>query len=115
MEQADIREHRQILGERFAKAKSRVRGDARPRYTSRHAGLNALFEIIEHLKHHVVISGVVLHGLGLALGMHQHDVEPCFRRDSHTFWVIRERRHVIQNFGAGFGSRLGHSTFARVD
>ena len=71
MQQAEIGEEREIVRHGLAEADSRVGGDARGLDASGARRGDALLEIIEDLEHDLVIGRIVLHGLGLALGMHE--------------------------------------------
>ena len=79
------------------------------------ARLDARFQVVEHLEHHVVVGGIVLHGLGLALRVHEHHVEARLRRHVQAGRIVAQRRHVVEDLGAGFRGGLRHGRFAGVD
>ena len=68
-----MREQGKVMRERLAEAEAWIGGDAGALDAGRLGRLDALLEIVEHFEHHVGVARIVLHGLGLALRVHEHD------------------------------------------
>ena len=60
----------------LAEADPWVGGDAGALDAYRFGRGDAALEIVVDLEHHVVIAGIEMHGLWLALGMHEDDGKP---------------------------------------
>ena len=98
----------------FAKTGTRVDADALPRYAARFKLGCPVAQVIAHFGHDVVVHGVVLHGLGLAL--HVHDHQPGIARARHVdHGRIPEARNVVDDGRAGLYARTGHPRMPRVD
>ena len=89
MQQAEIGKEREGVGERLAEADTGVGGDAGAIDACRFGCFDARGQIVVDLERHVVIAGIVLHGLGLALGMHEDDRKPGLGRGSEAVFGHR--------------------------
>ena len=86
----------QVLAEADAGIGDELRlGDAR-----RNAGIDPLFEEVEHVEHHVAVLRIVVHGLGVALGVHQDHRQPGLGRDGERSRVMRQGRDIVEDIGA---------------
>ena len=47
-------------------------------------GFDALFQPVEHIKQHVLVVRLILHGLGVALGMHENNRGLKFSGDAEV-------------------------------
>ena len=73
------------------------------------------FKKIIDIEQHIIIGRAVLHGLGVALGVHQADRHIRTRGDGGHIGVIGESRDIIQKSGARGERGLGHRGLARID
>ena len=90
MEQRELLQNVEIVAEAFAEADAGIGDQPRPVDSGRRAGGNARFERIVDIERHVVIAGVELHGLGIALGMHQDHRAMGPGHDWQTLRVISQ-------------------------
>ena len=99
----------------LAEADTRVDGDTPAPDPHRLAGLDPALEVIEDIEWGVEVARRQLHGLGIALGMHEDDRRPAPFRHLEAFGIEVKRGDIVDDGGAGLQSRRHHAGLAGVD
>ena len=101
-----------LLG-RLAEARARIDADAGAVDAGRLQSGGRIAQVIAHFGHHVLVNGVVLHGSGLALHVHDHAAAAAAaHRLAHG--GIAKTRHVVDDGSAGMQGADGHLGMARI-
>ncbi len=98
---------------RLAEAWARVDANAVVRDARAHERIGALAQPRAHIIDHVGIGGCILHGVGRALHMHDHQARIARARHLHHSRVA-EPRHVVDDAGARFHRTTGHLGVTRI-
>src|SRR4029078_13726405 len=103
------------MSEGLAEADAGIDGDPAARDAGCLTSGDPLCEHVEDIERHVLIDGVVLHGLGVALRMHQDDWATEARHDSKAFAIETEGRDIIDDGSARRDGVAHQGCLARVD
>ena len=99
----------------LAEADARVDGDTLAPDPRRLAGRDPALEVIEDIERGVGIARRQLHGLGIALGMHEDDRRAAPFRHLEAFGIEVKGGDVVDDGGAGPQGRRHHAGLAGVD
>ena len=99
--------------EGLAKTDTRVKPDTIRLDAAGHCDVRTFGQIIAHLIDHILILGLVLHGLGLALHVHQHHRHAQLGRCGNRS-VRAQSGDIIPDISAGLHCRTGHIRLERI-
>jgi hypothetical protein len=90
VENGELLQHIEIVPEVLAEADARVGDQPRPVDARRNSGHDASLQRVIDVERHVIVTGAQLHGLRIALRMHQDDRAIGLRHGRQRLRVILE-------------------------
>ncbi len=114
-EGGQMTQEREVVFEVFAEAEAGIQRDAPKVDPGFLDGLEAALEVVAHVLHDVVIMRVLLHGLGAALHVHDHETSGGFGGDLEHAGVAIETGDVIDDVGSGGEGGTGDLGFHGID
>lgn len=105
----------QIMFKRFAKADPRIGDNLCTINPRRDSQFNPSSQERQHLAHHIIVNGIILHCARSALRMHQDDAAIQSRRGFDAVVIMSQRAYVIPQSGAGGDGLARDAGLARID
>ena len=107
--------HGDVVVQVLAEADAGIGDELGPGNARRHAGSDPLFQEVEHVEHHIAVLRIVVHGLGVALGVHQDHRQPRLGRNAQRSRIMCQRRDIVEDIGARRRGAAHHLGLARID